>query len=105
MNEINLYKSISLEIIDDLENNNLDRLEDLLKKRQYILDNIKDKKKLMDNPMKSQILDIDNKIKTLLSIEVEKIKHEINEHKRLIVVNNSYLKNNQEKLNIFNKKV
>ena len=105
MDEINLYKSISLEIIDDLENNNLDRLEDLLKKRQYILDNIKDKKKLMDNPMKSQILDIDNKIKTLLSIEVEKIKHEINEHKRLIVVNNSYLKNNQEKLNIFNKKV
>ena len=105
MDDINLYKSISLEIVEALENNNLELLEELFKKRQTILDNIKDEKILKENSIKSQILDIDNKIKTLLSIEIEKTKQEIKEHRRSMAVNNSYLQNNRQNLNIFNKKV
>ena len=105
MDDINLYKSISLEIVKAIESSNLGLLDDLFNKRQSILDNAIDEKILKDNLIKSQILDIDNKIKSLLTIEIEKTKHEIKEHKRSMAVNNSYLQNNRENLNIFNKKV
>ena len=105
MDDINLYKSISLDIVKAIESSNLGLLDDLFNKRQSILDNTIDEKILKDNLIKSQILDIDNKIKSLLTIEIEKTKHEIKEHKRSMAVNNSYLQNNRENLNIFNKKV
>ena len=105
MDDINLYKSISLEIVKAIESSNLGLLDDLINKTQSILDNTIDEQILKDNLIKSQILDIDNKIKTLLTIEIEKTKHEIKEHKRSMAVNNSYLQNNRENLNIFNKKV
>ena len=105
MNDLHVYKSISLEIVKALESSNLGLLDDLFNKRQAILDNLVDEKILKDNSIKSEILDIDNKIKDLLYIEIEKTKHEIKEHKRSMAVNNSYLQNNRENLNIFNKKV
>lgn len=105
MNDLHVYKSISLEIVKALESSNLGLLDDLFNKRQSILDNLVDEKILKDNSIKSEILDIDNKIKDLLAIEIEKTKHEIKEHKRSMAVNNSYLQNNRENLNIFNKKV
>ncbi len=105
MNDLHVYKSISLEIVKALESSNLGLLDDLFNKRQSILDNLVDEKILKDNSIKSEILDIDNKIKDLLYIEIEKTKHEIKEHKRSMAVNNSYLQNNRENLNIFNKKV
>ena len=105
MNDLHVYKSISLEIVKALESSNLGLLDDLFNKRQSILDNLVDEKILKDNSIKYEILDIDNKINDLLSIEIEKTKHEIKEHKRSMAVNNSYLQNNRENLNIFNKKV
>ena len=39
MDNASLYKQISLEIIDALENNNIDILNELFEKRQNILDN------------------------------------------------------------------
>lgn len=105
MNDLYVYKSISLDIVKALESSNLGLLDDLFNKRQAILDNLVDEKILKDNSIKSEILDIDNKIKDLLYIEIEKTKHEIKEHKRSMAVNNSYLQNNRENLNIFNKKV
>ncbi len=68
MDNASLYKQISLEIIDALENNNIDILNELFEKRQNILDNSENINKLKDNLIKSEILEIDNKIKTLLSI-------------------------------------
>ena len=105
MDNASLYKQISLEIIDALENNNIDILNELFEKRQNILDNSENINKLKDNLIKSEILEIDNKIKTLLSIEIEKTKNEIKDHRRSIMVNNSYIQNNKEILNLFNKKV
>ena len=105
MDNASLYKQISLEIIDALENDNIDILNELFEKRQSILDNSENINKLKDNIIKSEILDIDNKIKTLLGKEIEKTKSEIKEHRRSIMVNNSYIQNNKEILNLFNKKV
>ena len=105
MDNASLYKQISLEIIDALENDNIDILNELFEKRQSILDNSENINKLKDNLIKSEILDIDNKIKTLLGKEIEKTKSEIKEHRRSIMVKNSYIQNNKEILNLFNKKV
>ena len=105
MDNASLYKQISLEIIDALENNNIDILNELFEKRQNILDKSEDINKLKDNLIKYEILEIDNKIKILLSKEIEETKNEIKEHRRSIMVNNSYIQNNKEILNLFNKKV
>ena len=105
MDNASLYKQISLEIIDALETNNIDILNELFEKRQNILDKSEDINKLKDNLIKSEILEIDNKIKILLSKEIEKTTNEIREHRRSTMVNNSYIQNNKEILNLFNKKV
>ena len=105
MDNASLYKQISLEIINAIENNNVDILNELFKKRQKILDNSENINKLKDNLIKYEVLEIDNKIKALLSKEIEKTKNEIKEHRRSTMVNNSYIQNNKEILNLFNKKV
>lgn len=105
MENANLYKKISLEIIEAINNENIDVLNELFDKRQYILEQEKDKEKLKEELIKCGILDIDNNIKILLSNNIDKVKTEIKEHKRSIQVNNHYIKNNKENLNIFNKKV
>lgn len=105
MENVNLYKKISLEIIEAINNDNIDILNELFDKRQNILNEEKNKEKLKKELIKYGILDIDNNIKVLLSNNIDKIKDEIKEYKRSIQVNNSYIKNNKENLNIFNKKV
>lgn len=105
MDNARLYKQISLEIINAIENNNIDILNELFEKRQNILNNSENINKLKDDLIKSEILEIDNKIKTLLIKEIEKTKSEIKEHRCSIMVNNSYIQNNKEILNLFNKKV
>ena len=66
MDNARLYKQISLEIINAIENNNIDILNELFEKRQNILNNSENINKLKDDLIKSEILEIDNKIKTLL---------------------------------------
>ncbi len=105
MENVNLYKKISLEIIEAINNDNIDILNELFDKRQNILNQEKNKEKLKKELINYGILDIDNNIKVLLSNNIDKIKDEIKEYKRSIQVNNSYIKNNKENLNIFNKKV
>lgn len=105
MENVNLYKKISLEIIEAINNDNIDILNELFDKRQYILDQETDKKSLKEELIKYGIVDIDNNIKDLLNKNINKVKDEIKEYKRSIQVNNSYIKNNKEILNIFNKKV
>ncbi len=105
MENVILYKKISLEIIEAINNDNIDILNELFDKRQNILNQEKNKEKLKKELINYGILDIDNNIKVLLSNNIDKIKDEIKEYKRSIQVNNSYIKNNKENLNIFNKKV
>ena len=84
MDNVNLYKKITLEIIQCLEKDN------------------KNFKKCM---IELGIIDLDKTIKNLLHQNMIKTKLEIQKHKLSTVTNNCYMNNNQQKINIFNAKV
>ena len=99
------YKQISLDIIDKLENNNTYDIDELLNERQKILDNVSDRKLFKQMLVKDGMLEIDEKIHSLIKENIIKVKMEIVEHKKYKQANNSYINYNKENLNIFNKKV
>ncbi|MEG0097704.1 MAG: flagellar protein FliT [Cetobacterium sp.] len=101
----NIYKEISLDIIDKLEKEDLDKISELMDKRQEILESISDTKLFKSILVENGIIEIDEKIYKLLKENIFKIKVEIKEHKKSKQANNSYVNFNKEKLNIFNKKV
>lgn len=99
------YKQISLDIIDKLENNNTYDIDELLNERQKILDNVSDRKLFKQMLVKDGMLEIDEKIHSLIKENIIKVKMEIVEHKKSKQANNSYINYNKGNLNIFNKKV
>lgn len=99
------YKEISLDIINELETDDTYDIDELLDKRQEILDNINDEKLFKQMLVEDGILEIDGKIHSLLKEKIIKVKIEIKEHKKSIQANNSYVNFSKKKLNIFNKKV
>lgn len=99
------YKEISLDIINELEADDNYDIDELLDKRQEILDNINDKNLFKQMLVEDGILEIDGKIQSLLKEKIIKVKIEIKEHKKSIQANNSYVNFSKKKLNIFNKKV
>lgn len=105
MENIKLYKEISLEIIKLFENNGLDKLEYLLNKRQQILNEELKNEKFKKILVNDGIVEIDKTIHNLLNKSIDEVKHEIREYKVSKQANNSYINFNKEKLNIFNKKV
>lgn len=105
MNNCEMYKSISLEIIKLSESESIEGLEVLMNKRETILKQEENNKEFKDTMINEGILDIDLKIKELLSMNIDKVKQEIREHKLSKQVNNSYTYNINQKINIFNEKV
>lgn len=105
MDNVNLYKNITLEIIQCLKDDNIEVLEALFKKRQSILDEEKDNKQFKKSMINIGIIDLDKTIKDLLHQNMIKTKIEIQKHKLSTVTNNTYINNNQQKINIFNAKV
>lgn len=105
MNNVKIYKNISLEIIKLFENDKLEELEKLLNKRDKILkeeiNNREFKKMLIDYG----ILDIDLTIKKLISKNIIEVKQEIREHNLLKQASGSYMYTTKQKINIFNVKV
>ncbi|CEN79306.1 flagellar protein FliT [Paraclostridium sordellii] len=99
------YKEISLDIINELETDDTYDIDELLDKRQELLDNINDEKLFKQMLVEDGILEIDEKIHSLLKEKIIKVKMEIKEHKKSIQANNSYVNFSKKKLNIFNKKV
>ena len=99
------YKEISLDIIKKLEKDDTYDVNILLDKRQEILDSINDTNLFKQMLVEDGILEIDKKIHSLLKKKIIAVKMEINEHKKSIQANNSYVSFSKEKLNIFNKKV
>lgn len=99
------YKEISLDIIKNLEKDDSYDVNILLDKRQEILDSINDRNLFKQMLVEDGILEIDEKIHSLLKEKMIKVKIEIKEHKKSIQANNSYANFSKEKLNIFNKKV
>ena len=103
--KINLYKEISLQIVESLKNEDIYILEKLLDKRQEILDNQIDNNEFKHKLINEGIIDIDRQIDELLKNNMEKVKQEIKEYRLSKQVNNSYRNYNNGNLNIFNKKV
>ncbi|MCR8746694.1 flagellar protein FliT [Romboutsia lituseburensis] len=105
MENTKLYKEISLKIIKLFENDELDKIENLLDERQRILNlefkNEKFKKILVNEG----IIEIDKTIHNLLNESIDEVKREIQEYNVSKQANNSYMNFNKEKINIFNKKV
>ena len=95
MENVNLYKEITLEIIKYLKEDKLEQLEDLFEKRQNLLEEEKDNKEFKESMIELGIIDLD-KIRTKL---------EIQKHRLYTITNNSYMNNNTQKINIFNAKV
>lgn len=105
MDNVNLYKEITLEIIKCLKEDKLEQLEELFESRQNILEKEIDNKKFKKSMIEHGIIDLDKNIKELLHQNMIKTKLEIQRHKLSIITNNTYINNNQKKINIFNAKV
>ena len=105
MNNVDLYKKITLEIIQCLKEDNIDKVDDLFEKRENILKEEKDNKIFKDSMINIGIIDLDKEIRVLLEQNMLKTKLEIQNHKLSTITNNSYIINSQKKINIFNAKV
>lgn len=105
MDNIKLYKKITLEIIQCLKDDKIEELEILFEKREKILQEEKNNKNFKDLMINIGIIDLDKTIKNLLNKNMIKIKLEIQKQKLSTITNNTYINNNQQKINIFNAKV
>ena len=105
MDNIKLYKKITLEIIQCLKDDKIEELEILFEKREKILQEEKNNKNFKDLVINIGIIDLDKTIKNLLNQNMIKIKLEIQKQKLSTITNNTYINNNQQKINIFNAKV
>lgn len=105
MDNIKLYKKITLEIIQCLKDDKIEELEILFGKREKILQEEKNNKNFKDLMINIGIIDLDKTIKNLLNQNMIKIKLEIQKQKLSTITNNTYINNNQQKINIFNAKV
>ena len=105
MYNIKLYKKITLEIIQCLKDDKIEELEILFEKREKILQEEKNNKNFKDLMINIGIIDLDKTIKNLLNQNMIKIKLEIQKQKLSTITNNTYINNNQQKINIFNAKV
>lgn len=101
----NEYKEISLELIEKLKSNDVDNINEILDKRQEIIENVSDEKIFKDILIKDGIKDIDNQIHLLLEEKITEIKNRIKDHNKSKQANDFYMNFNKDKLNIFNKKV
>ena len=105
MDNIKLYKKITLEIIQCLKDDKIEELEILFEKREKILQEEKNNKNFKDLMINIGIIDLAKTIKNLLNQNMIKIKLEIQKQKLSTITNNTYINNNQQKINIFNAKV
>ena len=102
MDNIKLYKKITLEIIQCLKDDKIEELEILFEKREKILQEEKNNKNFKDLMINIGIIDLDKTIKNLLNQNMIRIKLEIQKQKLSTRTNNTYINNNQQKINIFN---
>ena len=97
MDNIKLYKKITLEIIQCLKDDKIEELEILFEKREKILQEEKNNKNFKDLMINIGIIDLDKTIKNLLNQNMIKIKLEIQKQKLSTITNNTYINNNQQK--------
>ena len=103
-----LYKDISLAMLEALKGEEYDDFDLLLEERQSILDRFseRDESHYFETLYKDYgIDDIDSEMRTLLAVQIQKTKLEIRDYKVKIQGNTSYNNIRKENINIFLKKV
>ncbi|MDB3085893.1 flagellar protein FliT [Clostridioides difficile] len=105
--KIDLYRDISIQIIDMLKDEEYEDITKNLEKRQDILDRIdlKDKEVFLNIYKSESLIELDKEIKELILINIEKVKKDLLEYNLTKQVNKVYSNLSREKTNIFNKKV
>lgn len=103
--KVDLYKKISLDIVEAFENEDFDEIDILLNERQEIIDEEYEKEKLKILLVQSGVLNIDKEISRLFDISIMNVKNEIRKCKKTKLANNSYVDSNRNNLQIFLKKV
>ena len=98
MDNIKLYKKITLEIIQCLKDDKIEELEILFEKREKILQEEKNNKNFKDLMINIGIIDLDKTIKNLLNQNMIKIKLEIQKQKLSTITNNTYINNHKPSL-------
>ncbi|CDF58028.1 flagellar protein FliT [Thermobrachium celere] len=92
-NLLNIYKELSIDIINAINNEDVDLLDELLDKRQLIIneiENIEDKSQIKNIISELNILKIDEKINNAIIELKQKIKENIKKVKEQRSVNNRY---------------
>lgn len=106
---INLYKNISLNIIKILNEDDIDddKLEYNIEKRQEVINSLNDREleDFKKHYKDSQLLQLDNKIKSLLEKKIIEVRKELNSYKTKRSINTIYVNMNKNNLNIFSRKV
>ncbi|CZR95486.1 MULTISPECIES: flagellar protein FliT [unclassified Clostridioides] len=105
--KINLYKDISLKIINLIEKEEYKNISNRLNERQDIINSISevDKNDFIQFYNSMELIEIDNKIRVTLQEQLLEVKKELHEYKFTKQANTMYSSLNREKVNIFNKKV
>lgn len=106
---VELYKNISLDIIELLNTYEIDnnKLEYMISKRQEIINSLKgqDLEDFKRYYKSSEIVELDNKIKSILGQKIIEVRKELSSYKTKRVVNTIYANMNKNNLNIFSRKV
>ncbi|KPI55043.1 flagellar protein FliT [Clostridioides difficile] len=105
--KINLYKDISLKIINLIEKEEYKNISNRLNERQDIINSISevDKNDFIQFYNSMELIEVDTKIRDALQEQLSEVKKELHEYKLTKQVNTMYYNLNREKVNLFSKKV
>ncbi|MDN9636656.1 flagellar protein FliT [Clostridioides difficile] len=105
--KLNLYKDISLQIINLIEKEEYIKISSKLGERQDIINSVSeiDRNDFIQLYNRMELIEIDNRIRDILQGQLLEVKKELHEYKLTKQVNTMYYNLNREKVNIFNKKV
>lgn len=105
--KLDLYKAVSIDVINMLNRDEYDNITNRLEKRQEIIESVdsEDKEEFISIYEKRELVELDKKIKYLIIEKIEKVKRDLLEYSLTKQVNKAYSDLSREKTNIFNKKV
>lgn len=106
---VDKYKEISIDLLDILKMPTIDndKIERYLEERQELIQNLEINDNLDEfrKLYKKFLYNIDQEIKDLMEVNIQKAKNEITDYKKQKKANFAYVNNNKINLNIFSKKV
>ncbi|WP_009900828.1 flagellar protein FliT [Clostridioides difficile] len=104
--KLNLYKDISLQIINLIEKEEYIKISSKLGERQEIINSVSeiDRNDFIQLYNRMELIEIDSRIRDILQGQLLEVKKELHEYKLTKQVNTMYYNLNREKVNIFNKK-